>query len=487
MKLNTRLSYEELHGLISELKPIIINSFLKKIYHFEGKWLFKFNNISLVYENAIIYVGEFDARENGNSIHSVCKKLRLEVGDRKIENIALLKSDRTVVITFRDFHLILECYAKGDIILTDRERKVVVLTRIYGEISHGKVFGNEDFVFNEDQLQLKFEQKGPSEMVAIETSNSVTYSAIEASKLLYANKITAKPIVVKPDKKRKKIEPNEQIERQIREFGKKVSSLKETIQQVEEDEVIDFEMLGLLHTDRKKIESKITRAIIKKDELVSTASTKIKREKKELIVLMTNKWYHAYHWWYTKNNFLVVGGRNADENEKLVKTYLKDTDYYFHSDLPGCGSFILFPEDRTPEPVDLIDTMNGVISLSQQWKMGCGGDGYWVFGNQVSKTPPSGEYITKGSFIINGVRNYMKVDTLQLGYALTDTCELMLAPYNVISRSKKTVIKLLPKPEAKKANQKKIVSLIREAFNVKDIPSSINVFNYPCNTNITKR
>ena len=87
------------------------------------------------------------------------------------------------------------------------------------------------------------------------------------------------------------------------------------------------------------------------------------------IQINQGKWYHQYYWWYTKNGFLVVGGKNANDNETLVKNYLREKDYYFHSDEPGSGSFILFVEEKLPEVIDLHETSEGVFSLSKYWNI----------------------------------------------------------------------------------------------------------------------
>lgn len=466
MKQNTRLTYEELHGLITELKPILVNSFLKQIYHFENKWMFKFSNFSLVYEvsSTSLWVGQFEEREK--DIHSVCRKLRLEIGDRKVEDLFILEKDRTVVMSFRDYYLILECYAKGNVILTDKERKIIVLTRIYGDVSHHKTY--PEFVINNIDM--------PSS------------SFIDESRKVYNCQTVVKEAktIIKKQKKQKC--PQDNIRHQIKEFEKKLVKLATEIEVLENSDVIDYDNLGKLHSERKKNDSKMQRASMLLNTSLTTR-TNITKPKKENTILKTDRWYHSYHWWYSKNGFLVVGGKNADENEKIVKTYLNPTDYYFHSDLPGCGSFILFTNKQQPSEIDLDDVAHGVLSLSQQWKMGSGGDVYWVLGSQVSKTPPSGEYIVKGSFMINGTRNYIKVSSLGLGYAVNEQNELLLAPYRVITRLKccKEVIKMLPKTDAKKANSKKIVTLLKQAYGIREIPKEVSIFNYPCNVSIIKR
>lgn len=40
---------------------------------------------------------------------------------------------------------------------------------------------------------------------------------------------------------------------------------------------------------------------------------------------------------------------------------------------------------------------------------------YWVFGEQVSKTAPTGEYLTTGSFMIRGKKNFLPPSHLILG------------------------------------------------------------------------
>ena len=42
---------------------------------------------------------------------------------------------------------------------------------------------------------------------------------------------------------------------------------------------------------------------------------------------------------------------------------------------------------------------------------------WWVHANQVSKTAPSGEYLTTGSFMIRGKKNYLPPSPLVVGFA----------------------------------------------------------------------
>jgi hypothetical protein len=43
---------------------------------------------------------------------------------------------------------------------------------------------------------------------------------------------------------------------------------------------------------------------------------------------------------------------------------------------------------------------------------------YWVWGDQVSKTPESGEYLPTGSFMVRGKKNFLQPNKLELGYTI---------------------------------------------------------------------
>jgi len=60
-----------------------------------------------------------------------------------------------------------------------------------------------------------------------------------------------------------------------------------------------------------------------------------------------------------------------------------------------------------------------VASYSRAWKETWGiVDVFYVKPSQVSKSPPSGEYLPKGSFIISGKKNFIKNAKTELAIAL---------------------------------------------------------------------
>ncbi|MCD6381054.1 MAG: NFACT family protein, partial [Candidatus Odinarchaeota archaeon] len=173
------------------------------------------------------------------------------------------------------------------------------------------------------------------------------------------------------------------------------------------------EFAGKYFEDVKKFESKIER--IRK--IVKDAKDKIRKVEEEILVEVEErkkriraktkkKWYEKYRWFLSSEGVLVLGGRDATSNEVLFKKYVESKDVVFHADVQG-SPLVVLKGDAGKDTIE--EAAQFTASFSKAWKMGWGNaDVYWVYGDQVSKTPPSGQYLKKGSFIIRGKRNFIK-------------------------------------------------------------------------------
>jgi len=120
-------------------------------------------------------------------------------------------------------------------------------------------------------------------------------------------------------------------------------------------------------------------------------------------------WYERFRWSFTRSGFLVIAGRELQQNMTIVRKYLKEEDIYLHADIHGAPSTVLLSEGKTPSEEDIYDAAVIAASYSRAWSLGLPSvDVFWVKGNQVSLSPPSGEYLSKGSFMIYGQKNYVK-------------------------------------------------------------------------------
>jgi len=185
-------------------------------------------------------------------------------------------------------------------------------------------------------------------------------------------------------------------------------------------------------------------------------------------------WYEDFRWFHTSDGFLVVGGRNADENEALVKKYMEGNDRFFHAQAHGGPVTILkatgpsekarvvdFPDDSLQEAAQF------AVSYSSVWKDGrFAGDAYMVEPDQVSKTPESGEYIEKGGFVIRGDRTYFRdvSASVAVGIQCEPETQVIGGPPSAVEPQATTTLRLEPGKYAQNDAAKMCYRRFKERF-----------------------
>ena len=139
-------------------------------------------------------------------------------------------------------------------------------------------------------------------------------------------------------------------------------------------------------------------------------------DKKEILVEEVRKknWYERYRWFFTSDGFLAIGGRDAPSNSAVVRKHLEKNDKIFHGDIFGSPFFIL--KDAEKAPVNSINEVaHATVCFSRGWREGMHGlSAFWVYPDQVKKSAPSGQFLPKGSFTIEGKRNFVNIPSLKL-------------------------------------------------------------------------
>ncbi len=191
-------------------------------------------------------------------------------------------------------------------------------------------------------------------------------------------------------------------------------------------------------------------------------------------VRKSDEWYEEFRWFHTSDGFLVIGGRNADQNEALVKKYLERGDRFFHTQAHG-GPVTILKAAGPSEPAREVDfpestieeTARFAVSYSSVWKEGrFADDAYSVTPDQVSKTPESGEYLEKGGFAIRGDRTYYR--DVEVGVAVGITCEpttrVIGGPPSAVVPRAETAVEVEPGRYAQNDAAKRIYRVFRERF-----------------------
>ncbi|MCL7417315.1 MAG: NFACT family protein [Halalkalicoccus sp.] len=192
-------------------------------------------------------------------------------------------------------------------------------------------------------------------------------------------------------------------------------------------------------------------------------------------VRKSEEWYEDFRWFHTSDGFLAIGGRNADQNEDLVKKYLDRGDLFFHTQAHG-GPVTVLKATGPSEPARDVEFPDSsvreaaqfAVSYSSVWKEGrFADDAYSVDPDQVSKTPESGEYIEKGGFVIRGDRTYHR--DIEVGVAVGITCEpttrVIGGPPSAIVPRAETAIEVEPGRYAQNDMAKMLYREFRERFN----------------------
>ncbi|TFF87077.1 MAG: fibronectin-binding domain-containing protein, partial [Promethearchaeota archaeon] len=181
-----------------------------------------------------------------------------------------------------------------------------------------------------------------------------------------------------------------------------------------------------LYNKGKKIEKKILGTI----EAIAETEKQIKKLKEKkldsadtldvLIKPPKKKWYEKYRWFISSENFLVIGGKDASSNEAIFRKYLDKNDIVLHTNFPGSPLIVIKnPKNEVIPENTISEAAEFVASFSRAWKENWGVvDVFYVNSDQVSKSPPSGEFLPKGSFMISGKKNYVKNAKTRLALAL---------------------------------------------------------------------
>jgi predicted ribosome quality control (RQC) complex YloA/Tae2 family protein len=129
-----------------------------------------------------------------------------------------------------------------------------------------------------------------------------------------------------------------------------------------------------------------------------------------------DEWFEKFRWFKSSEGFLTVGGKNATSNEILVKKHTEPSDLVFHSSVHGAPFFIIKnPEKREIGAESKQEAAEAAASYSSAWKAGWGSaDVYAIGSDQVSKQAQSGEYLSKGAFMIRGDREWFKGTPLKI-------------------------------------------------------------------------
>ena len=191
---------------------------------------------------------------------------------------------------------------------------------------------------------------------------------------------------------------------------------------------------------------------------------KKKEEKKD----RKTEWYEKFHWFFSSEGFLCIGGKDATSNEMVIKKHLDPDDLVFHTDMAGSPFFVVKHGQKAGEKTRQ-ETAQAVAMYSRAWKLGHQtADVFYVLPEQVTKEAKAGEHLGKGSFMIMGKTSYI-YPKLECAIGLiaieqkegSPGYQIIGGPISAVEHQTKNYLVIIPGKEKKSSLAKKIRSKLK--------------------------
>ena len=216
----------------------------------------------------------------------------------------------------------------------------------------------------------------------------------------------------------------------------------------------------------KKAEKKLRGA----EKQIQETKTKIEEAKKQVTIAKEThqplakrkkrEWFEKYRWFHSSDGFLVLGGRDSTTNEILIKKRMEPSDIVFHAEIVGAPFVLIKTEGKTVPEQTINEAAQLAASYSRAWKeMLSAINVYWIHPDQVSKTPPSGQSLQKGSFMIRGTKNFVRGVPLHVAVGVKiddDTISVVGGPVNAIANQTDAYVEVVPGDQKSSQLAKKI-------------------------------
>jgi len=205
-----------------------------------------------------------------------------------------------------------------------------------------------------------------------------------------------------------------------------------------------------------------TQAKIQK--LQQKEARRVEEESKVPLKRRERAWYEKFRWFHSSDGYLVIGGRDATTNEILIKKHTQPHDTVLHADIVGAPFVVIKTEGKTPPEKTIGESAQLAASYSSAWRETLSAvDVSWVSPEQVSKSPPPGQYLTKGAFMIHGAKNYVRNVPLRLaiGVLLTEEkANVIGGPVEAVAKQTKVSVEIVPGQQKSSALARQIRQLL---------------------------
>ena len=185
---------------------------------------------------------------------------------------------------------------------------------------------------------------------------------------------------------------------------------------------------------------------------------------------MESKEYEKYRWFITSTEKLVIGGKNAEQNEQLLIKLKnqKEEKIMMHTTEPGSPFSVIFADPKSVKEQDIKECAVFTACFSRAWRVNKKNTTVDVFKlSQLYKIPT----MKVGSW---GVKEKIRKISVSLELALTKQNNKLRAVPPLSVESKKDVfIYLVPGKTDKNLILPKIQMMIKNSLNQEELISAL--------------
>ena len=176
-----------------------------------------------------------------------------------------------------------------------------------------------------------------------------------------------------------------------------------------------------------------------KKKIISLEKVMEKFEVKPMEKPTETQWYEKYRWFISSDGILVIAGRDAKQNEEIIKTQSRPYDIVFHADIHGAPFTVIRNDARKIPKQTIKEAAEFAASYSRAWKERTTVDVYYIAPDQVVKTAG----LPTGSFMIRGNRKWVEKIEPKIALGVKEG-KLLVGPVESVKKQVTIFVTIVP-------------------------------------------
>ena len=186
---------------------------------------------------------------------------------------------------------------------------------------------------------------------------------------------------------------------------------------------------------------------------------------------MHKEWYQKFKWFHSSDGTLVIAGKNAEQNEMLLKAHALPDELCFHADIQGAAFTVIKAGAQEPSEQTRKETSEFAAVNSKAWTRGLGTVSVFsVLRKNLSKNPPTGMNLPTGSFVVYGQKNWYRNIPLRIAIGADAEGRILAGPESAIRKACPYLAVLTPGRRKASDLSRDIKSELMKQAKPKDLP-----------------